>query len=722
MVYTPTVAGNDQVAIRLNGNHIGGSPYTSTVVAAGASTIVINDGNNQTGTVNSVLPADPSVKVTDPNGNPVAGIAVTFAVTSGGGSITGANQVTNAAGVARVGSWQLGTAAGTNTLTATAPGLTGSPVTITATGTPAGVSASQSSLNLSASDITASNGASAVTVTVTARDAFGNLVSGVSVTLSATGSGNSISQPGLTDGSGVATGTVSSTTAGSKTVSAVVDGVSITQTQVVTVSPAAADAASTTATVPSGSAGNPANISIQAKDQFGNNVTVGGATVEVTVSGSNTAGPIVATDNGDGTYSASYTPTVSGPDQVDITLNGTPISGSPFGTTVATGSASSILQFAGDNQTGPIGTTLAIVPTVLVTDAGGNPIPGIQVSFAVSGGGGSTSAPSGTTGGDGQVGVAWTLGPTAGTQTLSATATGLTGSPVLFSATATPGNPTVVIQSHTPDPSDIGQTVDVSYSVTSSIGAPTGTVTVSDGVDTCVGTVAAGTCPLTLTTAGTRMLTASYAGDASFSAAVSAGVNHSVNPAGTTTAIDGHTPDPSVVGQGITVNVSVASAGGSPAGTVTVSDGTDSCDVTLSNGLGSCVLTPTTSGSKALTAAYAGTASFLTSLSAGVAHQVDPFGPVDVAQTLATVPDGQSGSVTVITIVTRDQFGNLVTVGGATVVVDVTGANTASASVSDNGDGTYTATYTPSTPGADMVTIVINGNPLPGSPISSTVL
>ena len=60
----------------------------------------------------------------------------TFAVASGGGSITGASQSTNASGIATVGSWTLGTTAGTNTLTATftGSGLTGNPVTFTATG------------------------------------------------------------------------------------------------------------------------------------------------------------------------------------------------------------------------------------------------------------------------------------------------------------------------------------------------------------------------------------------------------------------------------------------------------------------------------------------------------------------------------------------------------------------------------------------------------------
>ncbi len=911
--YTPTASGSDQVAIRLSGSHIGGSPYTSTVVAAGASTIVVNAGNNQSATVNTVLSTDPSVKVTDTNNNPVPGVAVTFAVTGGGGSVTGANQVTNASGIATVGSWQLGTTAGTNTMTATAPGLAGSPVTFTATGTAAaadagqttanvpagtaaaqttitiqsrdqfgnlrtsggasitvavtgantatgsvtdngdgtytatytpavsgtdvvtirlggtlisgsphnsvvgkagssttitshspepsivgqgitvdvavsgigatptgsvtvsdgtdncvatlsggagncvltpttsgsktltatyggnatfngsvspgaahqvnasgGVSPTQSSLGVSASSITASSGSTPVTVTVTARDAFNNPVAGVSVVLSASGTGNSITQPGLTNASGMATGTVSSTVAESKTISAVVDGTGISQTQMVTVTPAAPAAATTTASVPPGNAGSPTTITIQSRDQFGNLVTTGGANVEITVSGANTAGPITATDLGDGTYTASYTPTVSGADQVDITLNGTPISGSPYGTTVAVGTATQVQLFAGDGQSAPIGSTLAMDPTVIVRDGSGNPVPGVSVTFSVTGGGGNVSSGSGMSGANGQVGVAWTLGSTTGSNTLSATAAGLSGSPVLFSATATPATPVASVIAHTPDPSPVGGLVSVSFTVTSPAGTPTGNVTAGDGVDSCTASVAAGNCTVALTTPGPRTLTASYAGDGNFNAVVSAGVGHTVTAAVTATAITGHAPEPSVIGQGITVDVSVSSGGGTPLGNVTVSDGVDSCNIGLSGGSGSCVLTPTTAGLKTLSADYGGSASFQAS-STSASHQVDAFGAVDPASSTATVPDGVSGGLTTILIVARDQFGNAVGTGGESVTVDITGANPGSATVTDNGDGTYTAEYTPAASGSDTITIQVNNISIQGSPFTSTI-
>src|SRR5438477_7498389 len=76
-----------------------------------------------------------SVIVKDANGNPVTGVAVTFAVAPGNGTITGGSQTTNASGVATVGSWTLSPTAGQNTLTASSGTLSGSPVTFSATGT-----------------------------------------------------------------------------------------------------------------------------------------------------------------------------------------------------------------------------------------------------------------------------------------------------------------------------------------------------------------------------------------------------------------------------------------------------------------------------------------------------------------------------------------------------------------------------------------------------------
>lgn len=180
------------------------------------------------------------------------------------------------------------------------------------------------------------------------------------------------------------------------------------------------------------------------------------------------------------------------------------------------------------------------------------------------------------------------------------------------------------VTGNSPNPSDLGAAIVVSYTVTSAGGSPTGQVTISDGTDSCTSTTAAGKCELTLSTAGDKNLTATYAGDANFNPSTSAGIPHTVNKAVSTTAITGHTPDPSKVNTEFTVTFTVSSTIGTPSGDVTVSDGTDSCTGTLA--AGSCELIPTTTGHKTLTAAYAGDSNFNTSTSSGVLHIVNLTG------------------------------------------------------------------------------------------------
>ncbi|UCG87269.1 MAG: hypothetical protein JSW71_01615 [Gemmatimonadota bacterium] len=109
--------------------------FSASALADSPSSVAASAGNQQQGFVGYPLDASPAVTVSDQFGNPVAGVEVTFAVTVGGGSVTGPIDTTGVDGTAAVGSWILGSA-GTNNLTATVTGsgLTGNPVTFTAIG------------------------------------------------------------------------------------------------------------------------------------------------------------------------------------------------------------------------------------------------------------------------------------------------------------------------------------------------------------------------------------------------------------------------------------------------------------------------------------------------------------------------------------------------------------------------------------------------------------
>ena len=107
--------------------------FQAAAGAGPAANVAILSGNGQTGTAGGDIPILPKVKVTDANGNFVAGFAVTFTAGPNSGTVTGGSTVTDASGVATVGSWKLGTTPGAQTLIATAAGLNGSPLTINAT-------------------------------------------------------------------------------------------------------------------------------------------------------------------------------------------------------------------------------------------------------------------------------------------------------------------------------------------------------------------------------------------------------------------------------------------------------------------------------------------------------------------------------------------------------------------------------------------------------------
>jgi hypothetical protein len=89
----------------------------------------------QAGIAGETVAAPPTVRVTTSSGQPVPDVAVTFQVTAGGGTVTGAAVRTNADGVAALAEWRLGTVAGENAVTAQAAGLQDATITFRAAGT-----------------------------------------------------------------------------------------------------------------------------------------------------------------------------------------------------------------------------------------------------------------------------------------------------------------------------------------------------------------------------------------------------------------------------------------------------------------------------------------------------------------------------------------------------------------------------------------------------------
>jgi adhesin/invasin len=117
-------AGINAVEAQVTGSGVTGNPviFRATAVPPGDSSIAANSVTAQSGLEGTAVAMPPSVIVRDENGNLLSGVSVTFAVTSGGGTVTGATQTSAASGIATVGQWVLGPNLGINTLTATAAG------------------------------------------------------------------------------------------------------------------------------------------------------------------------------------------------------------------------------------------------------------------------------------------------------------------------------------------------------------------------------------------------------------------------------------------------------------------------------------------------------------------------------------------------------------------------------------------------------------------------
>ncbi len=104
----------------------------STGSSAPAAVTIVS-GNGQTGTVALVVPNPLVVRVATAGGDGVQGVAVSWAVTAGGGSLDAASTVTGADGQAQV-QWTLGPRVEAQTVTATVQGLP--PATFTLTPAP----------------------------------------------------------------------------------------------------------------------------------------------------------------------------------------------------------------------------------------------------------------------------------------------------------------------------------------------------------------------------------------------------------------------------------------------------------------------------------------------------------------------------------------------------------------------------------------------------------
>jgi plastocyanin len=160
--------------------------------------------------------------------------------------------------------------------------------------------------------------------------------------------------------------------------------------------------------------------------------------------GGGTIAPTSVTTDADGHASSSWTlGTASGAQAAQASLPGA--AGSPLIFTAAalSGEAASLADAGGNGQAAAINTPLADKVQAKVADEFGNGVPGVAVGWTATGG--TVSAPSVTSDATGISAVNVTTGSAPGPITIVATADGLSGSPLTFTATAAEAQTTAAV-------------------------------------------------------------------------------------------------------------------------------------------------------------------------------------------------------------------------------------------------------------------------------------
>jgi hypothetical protein len=429
--------GTNTVVARVPGaSFVPTATFTMNGIAGAAALMNLAAGNSQVAVVSTAVALEPRISVTDANGNGISGVPITFAVTAGNGSVVGGLQVTGADGKTEVTSWTLGAIIGTNTLTATATGLT--PIVFTAQGTAAPPAQMFKSIGDNQTAVAGANVPTPPRVLV--LDQAGNSVSGVAVVFAvAEGGGVLTGANVVTDVNGRASPTTwrLGTGVGRQSVTASVTGLPSVSFRATSTYGAPASVARWSQTGMYASAGATVASSpeVQVRDLNGN--VVPGVTVTFTATaGGGSVGSSTVTTNSSGRAASSWT---LGPGAGENTIQAT-VAG--FSAVVFTATAILTIEIReGDNQSTATNTAVRLAPTVRVRGAYGEPMFYVPVTWTVISGGGywSYTNSSDRTDQFGLTSVNWRLGPAVGTQILRASVPG--APPVDFTASGT--NPCV---------------------------------------------------------------------------------------------------------------------------------------------------------------------------------------------------------------------------------------------------------------------------------------
>ena len=389
--YTLATTSGDQ-AVEARARPVVPSPALDTVFHAIAQpepavALVLAGGDEQIGETGAALPDSLAVRAQDRFGNGVAGVEVAWEAT--GGAVSPAVVLTGPDGRAAV-ERTLGDRPGNYPTTAAAGELEGSPVPFTATGiappSPQLALVTQPSARATAGVPFERQPVLQLQDAVGARLPRADVVVTVQIATGAGSLGGSTSARSNAEGVVTFTNLSIRGEPGERTlIFAASDFTSVISTDIdVEHGPPAAGESS--ASVPNGTAGAATTITVRLEDAFGTPVEDAEEDIAISVEGANQNPGLTVTDRRGGSYSASYTPTRTGTDQISVRVNGTAVAGSPFSSTVVAGAADASTTTAVVTRSGFFSTNIDVVVTT--RDAHGNLLGhgGDRVQVQVNGG------------------------------------------------------------------------------------------------------------------------------------------------------------------------------------------------------------------------------------------------------------------------------------------------------------------------------------------------
>jgi len=359
-------------------------PVPASVVAVSANPV-------PSAVVGTALATAPTFEVRSSNGRAMAGIPVSVSVSAGGGSLAGAPTV-SVAGPTSIGQWTLGTTAGAQTVTVTSAGLTPLVFTLNAT------AAAPTQLAIVDGDdqFGSQNTPTFAPLRVRVRDQYDNNVAGATVTWAVDAGGGSLAggaSTSVTDANGIAsapTWTLGAIAAGEQAVLATLGGLNARFTATAQRAPAEITLESVAPTSLTVNTQVAPALGFAVRDSSG--VALQGVPISIAITSGNgtlTGAPTVSAPGSAniGTWRIGIT---AGINAVTLSVPGAAHVGSEVYSISGTPGPAALLQLvAGNQQTAFAGATLPTAPRVRITDAFNNALPGLDVSWTVTAGGGS---------------------------------------------------------------------------------------------------------------------------------------------------------------------------------------------------------------------------------------------------------------------------------------------------------------------------------------------